>query len=273
MPADLHVHTTFSDGSDSPEEIVREAKKANLKTIAITDHDVVEGIDPAIKEGKKLGVDVIPGIEFTTETPDKEIHILGYLIDYKNARLKEILAKIQEGRRNRIYKIAEKLTKIGVKLDPARVLELAKDGSAGRPHVARVLLETGIVKSVKEAFDRYLDSRGPAYVPHYKLFPNEAIKLILDVKGVPVLAHPAISKCDDMIPDLVSFGLMGIEAYYPGYSEQNTKYYTGLARKSNLLVTGGSDYHGKSNTKDIGLGGVPVSDELVDILIEAGKRP
>jgi len=272
MPADLHIHTTFSDGTFSSEEIVRLAKKAGLKTISITDHDTVDGIEPGIKEGEKLGVEVIPGIEFTTEVPEAEIHILGYYIDYKLPQLKEILKKIQEDRISRIYKIVEKLDKLGVRLNSQRVFEIAGHGSAGRPHVARALIEAGHVRSIRQAFDKYLNYGAPAYVAHFRLTPEEAIKLILEAKGIPVLAHPAVSNFDSIIPDLLAAGLKGIEVYYSGHSREDKKHYLGLARKYNLLVTGGSDFHGLANYREVELGETTIPDELVDELakVKAG---
>ena len=269
MPADLHIHTTFSDGTFSPEEVVRLAKKAGLKTISITDHDVIDGIEPATEEGKKLGVEVIPGIEITTEVPNAEIHILGYYIDYKLPKLNAILKKIQEDRTARIYKIVGKLDKIGVKLDPMRVIEIAGHGSAGRPHVARALLEAGLVKNIREAFEKYLGYKAPAYVSHFRLSPEDAIKLILDVRGIPVFAHPKVSNSDDILPDLLAAGLKGIEVYYSGHSKKDEKHYLGVAEKHNLLVTGGSDFHGASNSREVELGDVAISDELVEKLAKA----
>jgi len=272
MAADLHVHTTFSDGEDTPQEVVAKAKEARLKTIAITDHDVVDGIEPAISEGERLSVTVIPGVEFTTELPKKEVHILGYFIDYKRKDFNETLSKIRESRQTRIYRIAEKLKKIGITLDPKKVFAISGSGSAGRPHVARALLEDGIVKSVREAFHKYLSSRGPAYVPHYKLSPTAAVKLVLSCGGIPVFAHPAISNCDDIIPDLVAAGLKGIEVYYPSHSERDVKRYLGFAKKMNLLVTGGSDYHGVEFVRDVKLGAISIPDDLVKKLFEAKEE-
>jgi len=263
MPADLHVHTTFSDGTFSPAEIVKFAKKAGLNSIAITDHDVIDGIEEAVAEGKKLGVEVIPGIEFTTEIPDAEIHILGYYIDYKLPKLAQTLEKIQKDRVARIYKIIDKLGKIGIKLDPDKVFEIAGHGSAGRPHIARALISEEHVRNIREAFSKYLSHGGPAYVKHFRLTPEEAIKLILEAKGVPVFAHPAVSNCDEIIPDLVAAGLKGIEVFYSGHSKEKEKHYLGLAEKYNLLATGGTDFHGLANGREIELGDVAVPDELV----------
>jgi hypothetical protein len=263
MSADLHIHTTFSDGTHSPEEVVRQAKKAGIKSIAITDHDVVEGIQPAIDEG---GVEIIPGIEFTTEAYDTEIHILGYFIDHRNAQLLETLARIQRGREERIFKICEKLKKLGVDLKPEKVFEIAGHRAAGRPHVARALVEGGYVADFKEAFNRYIDFHGPAYVSHYKLSPQEAVRLIIAAKGIPVYAHPAVSNCDRIIPELMSVGLAGIEVYYTGHKQNQTRHYLNLARKYGLLVTGGSDYHGFKSGREVELGELTIPDELVDKL-------
>ncbi len=273
MPADLHIHTTFSDGTHTPEEIVELAKKAGLKTIAVTDHDVVEGIARAVVKGKELGVEVIPGIEFTTEALDTEIHILGYFIDYRNPELVEAITKIQKDREKRIFKICEKLKKLGVNLDPEKVFEIAGHRAAGRPHVARALVKEGFIKDFKEAFTKYIDFHGPAYVSHYKLAPQEAVKLVIAAGGIPVYAHPAVSNCDQIIPDLMVAGLKGIEAYYIGHNQQVTQHYVNLAKKYGLLVTGGSDYHGFKSGREVGLGDLTISDDLVDKLRTArGKE-
>ena len=272
MPADLHIHSSLSDGSDTPEEVVEKAKDAGLITISITDHDLIDGIDRATEEGKKRGLSVIPGVEFTSEVPNAEVHILGYFIDHKSEHLRGVLNKIREERRARIHKIAEKLKKIGIDLDPLKVLELAKDGSVGRPHVARVLKDMGVVKTIRGAFDKYIGWNGPAYVPHYKLSPEEAIKLVLGVGGIPVYAHPAVSNCDDMIPELLSYGLRGIEAYYAGHSEETTKHYLALAVRCDLLVTGGSDYHGVVGPREMKLGDFSIPDEIVDKLYQARDK-
>jgi len=269
MAADLHIHTTFSDGTDTPEEVVKKAREAGLDTIAITDHDTVSGIERAIAAGKSSGVNIIPGVELTTETVDFEVHMLGYFIDYKSEKLKATLDKIRDSRVSRIYEMADKLKKLGVNIDPERVLELSAGGSPGRPHVARAMVEAGAVGSIREAFDKYIDSEGPAYVPHFKLTPEEAIKLILGASGVPVYAHPAISKSDKMIPALVSYGLKAIEVYYGGHSQEDTKRYFNLAKKLGLLMTGGSDYHGTQSAREIRLGDVMIPDELVNKLSSA----
>jgi 3',5'-nucleoside bisphosphate phosphatase len=272
MPADLHIHSNFSDGMFSPEEIVRKARDAGLTTISITDHDIIDGIEPAMEEGKKLGIKVIPGIEFTTDVPEAEIHILGYYIDYKAQWLKDLLVKIREGRTNRVYKIIEKLKNLDINLSAKDVLALAEKGSVGRPHVARALLKAGLVKSVQEAFFKYLSNDGPAYVPHFRLTPADAIQTIIKAGGLPVFAHPAVSKRDNLIPEFAADGLAGIEVYYAKHSDLQIKHYQAIARKNGLLMTGGTDFHGLGTGRDIQLGDLKLNDKFIVKLEERLKK-
>lgn len=266
MPADLHVHSNCSDGTEPPSQVVAAAKAAGLTTISLTDHDTLEGIPEALAAGEREGVCVIPGIEFSTEVKKTEIHILGYFIDTANADLLSLLIKIQNNRKDRIKEICEKLSKLGVSLDPEKVFKKAGNDAPGRPHVARVMVEEGLVGSFNEAFDRFIDFRAPAYVPHYRLDPKESIKLIKRAGGVPVFAHPNISRCDELIGDFVGAGLRGLEAYYPNYFESTTQKYLDIAKKYNLIVTGGSDYHGLNSGREIKLGEFTIKDELVEEL-------
>jgi len=266
MPADLHIHSNLSDGTDTPEALVDLAAAARLKTIALTDHDLVDGIDRARGRGSEVGVEVIPAIEFTTDSPRAQVHILGYFIDYQDRELTAVLEEVQADRVNRIRKIVKKLQALGVKIGPEDVFNLAAKKAPGRPHVALALVKLGEVSSFKEAFNRYLEDGGPAYVPHYQLKPAEVIKLIRRTGGLAVFAHPRISNCDDLIPQLVADGLRGIEAYYTGYSPEETARYVGLAKKQGLLVTGGSDYHGSGCGREIKLGEVTLPDEYVEAL-------
>jgi len=272
MSADLHIHTFFSDGTQSPEEIVELAQKAELKTIAITDHDVVAGLSRALHKGNELGVEVIPGIEFTTEARDTEIHILGYFIDLTNAELIEAITLMQQDREKRIFKICDKLKGLGVVIDPGKVFEIAGHRAAGRPHVARALVKEGLVSDFKEAFNRYIDFHGPAYVSHYKLSPEEAIRLVVKAGGIPVYAHPAVSNCDDIIPELMVAGLRGLEAYYPSHSHTTTQRYLNLANKYGLLITGGSDFHGFTSGREVKVGDVSINDKLVNKLRDEHLR-
>lgn len=272
MTADLHIHSTHSDGTDTIEEIITRAKEGKLKTISLTDHDTVFGI-PLISElGKKHGVEVIPGIEFSTEIKKTEVHILAYHIDYSNSELLEMLSLVQNDRKNRIKKICDKLKKVGVSLDPQVVLDLANNESPGRPHVARAMIKEGIVSSFNEAFNRYIDFRGPAYVPHFKLDPNETIKLIKRTGGLAVFAHPGVSNCDELIESFVDAGLSGIEVFYPSHAESVRNKYFEITKKFNLLATGGSDYHGLDSGRDMKLGDFSIDDSLVEKLINEHIR-
>ncbi|KAF0134669.1 MAG: PHP domain-containing protein [Candidatus Saganbacteria bacterium] len=273
MPADLHIHSNFSDGIDTPEEIVGLAKKAGLNTIALTDHDVVDGIERAQKAGEIAGIiEVIPGIEFTCEMPNAEVHILGYFIDYKNSKLKTVLKTIQDDRVKRIGRICEKLNGLGINLKPEEVLAISGSGVPGRPHVARALIKKGIVSNFKEAFIRFLDNKAPAFVGHYRLTPVEAIKLIIEIGGIAVFAHPAVSNCDDLIPDFIKDGLRGIEVYYGGHNYLQTKKYLALAKKYGLLVTGGSDFHGTNSGREVKLGDTYLKDEYLKELKDEHLR-
>ena len=266
MSADLHIHSNLSDGTHAPQAVVDLAKAAGLKTIALTDHDTVDGSQPAQKRGAEVGVEVIPGIEFTTETLNAELHILGYFMDYTDPKFTGVLDKVQKDRVQRIYKIVDKLKALGVDILPKDVFAISGEKAPGRPHVARALVSRGAVANFKEAFNRYLDSRSPAYVPHYKLTPAEAIRLITGLKGIAVFAHPAVSNCDEMIPELMAEGLRGIEAEYGGHRPDQTKHYLNVARKYGLLVTGGSDFHGLDSGREVALGDFSIADELVDKL-------
>lgn len=266
MPADLHLHTTFSDGTDTPAQVVEAAKKAGLTIIAITDHDTLAGIGEAEEQAAQSGLEIIPGIEFTTETAETEVHILGYFLDRYNAALNEAIGRLQKGREERICLICEKLKDLGVELLPEKVFALAGHRDAGRPHVARALVEAKAVGSFKEAFDRYIAFQGPAYVSHYKLSAPEAIQLIRQAKGVPVFAHPGVSRCDEIIPELIKAGLAGLEVYHVGHNQSQIEHYLELAKKSGLLATGGSDYHGTLGGRESVLGTIRLADELVEKL-------
>lgn len=272
MPADLHLHTSYSDGTLSPQEIVELAAKKGLTAIAITDHDTVSGVVPAQQRGVALGIEVIPGIEFTTEAYNKEIHILGHFIDINNSSLLSELGRLQKSREERIIKICQKLGEIGVSIDPEAVFKIAGHRDAGRPHVAQALVTQGYVTSIKEAFDRYIDFRGPAYVEHYKLSPTDAVKLINVANGLATFAHPAVSNCDKIVPELVAAGLAGLEAYYSGHDQYLTDFYAKFAEKYGLLVTAGSDFHGFKGSREIVLGEPSLSDELLQKLIDEHLR-
>jgi len=270
---DLHIHTTVSDGRFSPSEIVYKAIDLGLRVISVSDHDTVNGIPEALNSAQDFpGLLVIPGVEISTDVPQGEIHVLGYYIDYTNPQLIVKLEQMRNSRIERARKMVEKLSALGLKIEWQRVLELATGSSIGRPHIAKALLEKGYIKTFKEAFDRYISRNGPAYVERDKMTPAEAVKLITDVGGLPVFAHPlTFNDYDNMTGDLVNAGLVGIEAYYKSSTLEEIDRIVALSRKYNLIPTGGSDYHG-IEMDEVPMGGVEVPMESVERLIKLAKE-
>lgn len=269
--ADLHLHTVFSDGTYTPEELITKAKKAGLACIAVVDHDTILGVKPTLEVAKYEDVEVLPGIELTAEYEDLEIHILGYLIDYKNKGLIEKADLLRKNRIERIHKITDKLKTMGVELNPETVFALAQHGTVGRLHVARALVKEKLVNSTFEAFQKFIGDKCPAYILGFRLSPLQAIKLIKDAGGIPVLAHPYSLKRDDLIPKLIDCGIMGLEVYYAEHTPSMVKNYLNLAKKYNLLVTGGSDCHGEAKP-EVKIGTIKIPYELVERLKEAKER-
>jgi len=271
--ADLHVHTFYSDSTFSPEEVVSCAKDKGLSAIAICDHDSIDGIEPCQKIGAPVDLEIIPGIELTVEKADAEIHLLGYFIDWKVEWFQERLKEIQVSRIDRIYKMVEKLNGANIKIDPKEVFKLAGKGTVGRLHLAQAILKAGKAKSFREIFDKYIGFLKPCYVSNVRFSPEEAIRMLLEVGGVPVLAHPDVLGKDEYIPELKGYGLKGIEVYHTDHKKTAVKRYEELAKQYNLLMTGGSDCHGLGKGRVL-LGEVRVPYELVDRLKEAsGKIP
>ncbi len=266
--ADLHLHTIFSDGTYTPQELISESIRSGLSAIAVVDHDTVDGIAPAIKIAKVRNIEVLAGIELTAEYDGLEVHILGYLIDYKNKNLIDKLEFLKKNRIERIYKIVDKLKNMGVMLEAESVFDIARGGTVGRLHAARAMVNAGLVSSIAEAFRKYIGDKCPAYVCNSRFSPIEAIKLIKEVSGIPVLAHPRSLKNDELIPKFVDFGLMGLEVYYSEHTQAMVNFYLGLAKKHNLLVTGGSDCHGKAKP-EVKIGSVKIPYEFVEKLKEA----
>jgi predicted metal-dependent phosphoesterase TrpH len=269
--ADLHLHTLFSDGTYTPLELISESKKAGLSAIAVVDHDTIEGITPAVEFAKGENIEVLPGIELSAEYEGLEVHILGYLIDYKNKALIEKLEVLKRNRIERIYKITDKLKAIGIGLNPEAVFAIAKNGTVGRLHIARALVSERKVSSVFEAFQKYIGDKCPAYVLGFRFSPAEAIRLIKDCGGIPVLAHPYTLHNDELVLKFIDYGLMGLEVYYPEHSQSMVNFYLSLAKKHNLLVTGGSDCHGNAKP-EIRIGSIKVPYELVEGLKSARDK-
>ena len=271
---DLHIHSTASDGQLTPADIIREAAERGLTFIALADHDTVDGIASAQAAAQAFPrLKVIPCVEISTDTPQGEVHILGYFIDYTDPELKATLDRFRDSRLGRAQGMVAKLETLGIHIDWQRVQEIAGDSSMGRPHIAQAMLEKGYITSIKQAFTEYLGHDRPAYVEREKITPEETVELILEAKGLPVLAHPlTINEPEAMIIKLKTAGLVGIEAYYDGYTTEETNRLVGLADRYNLVATGGSDYHGLEPNIETAIGGVYVPLESVERLIALAKQ-
>jgi predicted metal-dependent phosphoesterase TrpH len=244
---DLHIHSTASDGKDSPQEILQRAAQKGLHTIAITDHDTVAGVTTAMKAAQPYNVEVIPGIELSTVWKGRDIHILGYYLDYTSLALQEDLNGLRGTRHRRNQMLIEQLNKLGldITLAEAQAKQTDPQGNLGRPHIAEVLVEKGYVSSIQEAFNRYLGQEGKAYINPPRISPFEGIQLVLRYGGIPVLAHPGLYQLDEIINELKEHGLQGIEVYHPDHDEAAEAHYLKIAQQFGLIVTGGSDYHGE----------------------------
>jgi len=245
---DLHAHTTASDGTYTPEALVEEAVRRGLAVLAITDHDSTEAVGPALAAARVARLEIVPGIEINTEEGGAEVHVLGFFIHHEATWLRDQMREFREDRAARVHRIAERLAGLGLPIDPAEVLALVREGSAGRPHVAQVMVQKGYVASVKEAFDRYLRAGGPAYVSHRRLTVEEACDLIHRAGGLAAMAHPGFNdRSEALIRQLAKTRhLDGVECYYAEHSPEQTAHFVGLCRELGLATTGGSDFHGPS---------------------------
>ena len=264
---DLHSHTTASDGALSPTDLVKKAYSAGITVLAITDHDTVEGLDEARVEAAKVGIRIVPGVEFGIEVGGTEVHMLGYLFDERNPILLEKLSDLQEGRLNRGKKMVAKLRDLGINITWAQVAEIAGDGSIGRPHVAQALIEGGYASTIDEAFKKYISRGRPAFVERAHLTLEECIDLVHQAGGVAILAHPTfVNDVEHVLPRLIKAGLDGIETYYGRYTEETIASIEKLAKKYNLVMTGGSDFHGLDALSHAELGSVDVPARCLEEL-------
>lgn len=253
--ADLHLHTLFSDGTFTPEELAARGAGVGLSTMALTDHDTVEGCARMAEACKALKIDFIVGTELTAEFQEHEVHLLGYFLDPHNQALLAEIKKFQTVRTNRIHEMVSRLNKMGVPLRAESVFALASCHSPGRPHVARALVNEGLSASMEEAFDKYLKKGRRAWVPKFKISAVNAINLIHQAGGLAVMAHPGLNHCDEIIPTIAQQGLDGLECFHTKHTPKMAKRYLAIAARHNLLVTGGSDCHGYSKGEPL-IGGV-----------------
>jgi len=270
--ADLHLHTFFSDGTDSPQRVVELAKAAGLSAIAITDHDNTDALAKARPHAERLGLELIPGIEMSSSAYNREVHVLGLFIDVTHTGLQEHLTEQKARRIERVHEMVRRLGQVGVTIEAADVLALAKEGTVGRPHVAEILLRHGYISTRAEAFDRYIGPKNPGFVPGSTLAPAVVIRMIRAAGGIPVLAHPVYVKHDALIEELVSQGLAGLEVYHSGHTPDVARQYERMAERLHLLKTGGSDYHGASK-EGLPVGSVAVPYALVEALKQWNEQP
>jgi len=246
LKADLHTHSTASDGLNTPTENIILAKKAGLFALGITDHDSIAGIDEAIKAGLEQKVEAIPGIEMSTVDKGQDVHMLGYFLNYQDKEFIRTLTELTRVRERRNEMMIERLNEIGIPITIQEVTaKLRREGAhVGRPHIAEVLIDKGIIKTMEEAFDLYLGREGKAYVNPPRILPEESIEIIKQAGGVPILAHPGVYDDDELVVRLIKNGLAGIEAFHPDHNQAGEKKYFDMANRYGIIATAGSDFHG-----------------------------
>lgn len=251
---DLHTHTIASDGMNPPYVNVQLAKKAGLSAIAITDHDTISGIEEAIEEGERIGIQVVPGVEISTVARGQDIHVLGYFIDIHDPTLLQRLSELRETRQRRNAMMIEKLQQLGMDITLEEVAELVSDikqdgDTIGRPHIAQVLVNKGYVASINEAFKQLLGTGSAAYINPPRITPQTAINWIHEAGGKAVLAHPGLYKDDELVIEIIGQGLDGMEVYHSDHTPQDEDRYKKIAEQHNLIMTAGSDFHGERESE------------------------
>jgi predicted metal-dependent phosphoesterase TrpH len=257
---DLHLHTSYSDGLLSPHEMVKEAKASGLKAVGIVDHDTIEGIVPAIEAGKIEDVEIVPGVELSSQCDGRDIHVIGYYFDMESPKFKKYLTLFRKERYKRAEKMVKNLNNLGIHVSMDEVEGRAKGNCIGRPHLAEILMEKGYIETFQEAFHKYIGYGSKAYEEKYQIVPEEAIRLISEAGGLSFLAHPSYAIHDDMIFRLIKAGLDGIEIYHPKLDQNRMRHLQDIVREHCLLISGGSDCHGgRSGEICIGKYNVPYS--------------
>src|SRR5438034_4635028 len=265
MFADLHLHTNFSDGTYTPEELAGRASELRLAAVALTDHDTVEGCARMTAACARAALEFIPATELTAEVGGHELHLLGYFVDTQNPRLLAEMTRFQRVRQNRIREMVARLNQLNIPIQADAVFGIANCRSPGRPHVARALVLGGFCANLDEAFERFMKKNRPAWVPKFKISALEAIELIHQAGGLAVMAHPGLNRVDEIIPDLVGAGLDGLECFHTKHTPSVGEHYVRMAKEFNLAVTGGSDCHGLSKGKPL-IGTVKLPYEYVERL-------
>ena len=262
---DLHLHTRFSDGTETPQRLVELAHELGLRAMAITDHDNTEALAIAEPIARQHGIELLAGIEMSASAEGAEVHVLGFLFDVRNAPLQRHLSEQQARRVSRVHEMVKRLQRVGVTIEAEEVFRVAGEGTVGRPHVARVLLQHGYVSTMAEAFEKYIGPKNPGFVPGSPLPPSVVIQVIREAGGIPVLAHPIYLKRDDLIERFVRDGLVGLEVYHSGHTPEVIRRYEQIAERLKLLKTGGSDFHGQAK-EGSPLGSIKVPYAFVETL-------
>ena len=271
---DLHLHTTASDGTTSPIDLVDEAHAAGITTMAVADHDTTAAIGLASAEAKKRGIVFVSGIEITAVVNGRDVHMLGYFFDARDAALNEFLARQRNVRRARVVEIGKRLEALGVPVPIVDILETVTTDSGravGRPLIAAAMVTAGHASDISDAFDRYLGQGQPAYVERIGAPPAEVIDRIARAGGLSSIAHPARARVDGSLEEFVDAGLRAVEVYHPDHDAQDVERYRAFARDHQLLVTGGSDYHGLGSGRTVGFGRVSLPQEDFDRLRAAAN--
>lgn len=263
---DLHIHTTYSDGTYTPKKIIQAVRDLEFSTIAITDHDTIDGYLAARKFAKKYDIELIPAVEISSYYKDYDVHILAYFIDVHNKAFSSMLSFVQKGRARRAQKMLDKLADFGIKIKMKQLYaEAGNKNVIGRPHIANAMFKNGFTESYEEAYYKYIGNDCPAYVCKPTYTPGNIFQIVKEAGGISVLAHPCVIKNDFLIPDLVELGLDGLEVFYPLHTIYQKNIYLELAHRYNLLITGGSDFHG-NNKKNNELGRVTLKEEYLEKL-------
>ena len=269
--ADLHLHTNFSDGTYTPEELAGRARELRLAAVALTDHDTVEGCARMAVACELAGLEFIPATELTAEVDGNELHLLGYFVDTQNPRLLAEMTRFQRVRQNRIREMVARLNQLNIPIEADAVFAIANCRSPGRPHVARALVMGGFCSNLDEAFERFLKKNRPGWVPKFKISAVDAIELIHQADGLAVMAHPGLNRADEIIPGLVRAGLDGVECFHTKHTPTASEHYVRLAKELGVLITGGSDCHGLNKGKPL-IGTVKLPYEYVEQLKAAIAR-
>jgi len=262
---DLHSHTNYSDGFNSPKDLIDKARSKGIEILSITDHDNLAGIDEASEYGKEVGVEIIAGVEISSDILDREIHILGYFVEPGNPELERYLEFFRAERLKRADRIVNKLNTLGISLKLDDVLKISKNSAVGRPHIAQAMLERGFINSYFEAFNKYIGNGCIAYEKKVHVSPRSAFKIISDSGGLSFIAHPGIMP-ENILKELIESGVDGIEVVHPSHNPQLVKFYRGIVNEYFLLESGGSDFHGGRREDENNLGKFFVTPSVVEAM-------